>query len=337
MLQYLRSGDAAFLVDVPDEDDRCTRFLGKFQDGCRTLAHLHDAARRRVDILRRDGLYGVDDHQVGSRILDVRENLLQRRFARNEQVACLGMGDAVGTQLQLPCAFFARNVQHLLVREPEYRLKHQRRLSDARFPAYQRERALYQSAAQYAVQFVVTHVDALLLSRGDFVQPLRFRAYRFDAVRHMLGYGHFLAHHLFHKRVPLPARRTLACPFGRFLSAVGANIYGFFFRHDSLVGLSSYLCKDTKKRAVFLVFGRLSFGFRTARGGNRKRVFRKTTGRFSGFCTKTKIFCTNSARILVRKSVDAAGLKKVNAFLLSMPSSEVSDETSFDYIFVYYI
>ena len=59
------------------------------------------------------------------------------------------------------------------------------------------------------------------------------------------------------------------------------------------------------------------------------------TGRFTGFCTKTKIFCTNSAEGLVEKSGIFAGLKKVNAFLLSMPSPEFRPKLFFDYIFVY--
>lgn len=37
-----------------------------------------------------------------------------------------GMGDTVGAQFQLPCAFFARDIQHLLVREAEHCLKYQR-------------------------------------------------------------------------------------------------------------------------------------------------------------------------------------------------------------------
>ena len=164
VLQHLRSGNAAFFVDMTDQNNRCSCFFGEFQNRSRTLAHLYDAARRRVDVLRRDGLYRVDDDQIGSRILDVCENLFQRCFARYQQVVCFRMGDTVGAQFQLPCAFFARDIQHLLVREAEHCLKYQRRLSDARFTAYQRKRALYQPASQYAVQLVVAHVDALFFA-----------------------------------------------------------------------------------------------------------------------------------------------------------------------------
>ena len=46
VFQHLGARDAAFLVDVADEDDRRMRFLGKAQDAGGTLAHLGDAAGR---------------------------------------------------------------------------------------------------------------------------------------------------------------------------------------------------------------------------------------------------------------------------------------------------
>ena len=43
---------------------------------------------------------------------------------------------------------------------------------------------------------------------------------------------HFFPYHLFHIRVPHSARRTLAYPFGRVLSAVAAYINRLLFSHS---------------------------------------------------------------------------------------------------------
>ena len=40
MFQYLGAGYASFLIDMPDEDDRRMRFLGKAQDGGGTFPYL---------------------------------------------------------------------------------------------------------------------------------------------------------------------------------------------------------------------------------------------------------------------------------------------------------
>ena len=45
MFQYLRTGYAAFLIDMSDKDNRRMRFLGKAQDGGGTFPHLGDTAR----------------------------------------------------------------------------------------------------------------------------------------------------------------------------------------------------------------------------------------------------------------------------------------------------
>ena len=77
VFQHFRSGDASFLVDMSDEDDGRSCLFGELEDGCRTFAHLHDASRRRIDGFGRNGLYGVDDDQGGSCVLDVGEDLFQ--------------------------------------------------------------------------------------------------------------------------------------------------------------------------------------------------------------------------------------------------------------------
>ena len=55
MFQYLGAGYASFLIDMPDEDDRRMRFLGKAQDGGGTFPYLAilpgDDSRVSVEIV----------------------------------------------------------------------------------------------------------------------------------------------------------------------------------------------------------------------------------------------------------------------------------------------
>ena len=81
VLQYLGAGDAALLVDVADEYGGDIALLGELEQRGGTLTYLHDAAGRRLGRVGRDGLYGVDDDEVGLRLLDVCIDLLQRGLA----------------------------------------------------------------------------------------------------------------------------------------------------------------------------------------------------------------------------------------------------------------
>ena len=69
-------------------------------------------------------------------------------------------------------------------------------------------------------------------SREPDRRPIhRFALDRFQS-RKRTGSGYGLAHHLFYIRVPLTARRALANPFGRVLSAVAAYINRLLFSHS---------------------------------------------------------------------------------------------------------
>ena len=81
MLQNLRTCQRAFLGDVSYEYDRHAAGLGKAQQRAGTFAHLGDAACRRLYIFSSDGLYGVNNHEVGLHLLYVSEDGLQRRLA----------------------------------------------------------------------------------------------------------------------------------------------------------------------------------------------------------------------------------------------------------------
>ena len=78
VLQDLRSGEGPLLVDVADEDHGDATRLGEAEQRRGTLAHLRNAARRTLGLLGGDGLYGVDDDDLGFLLLDVVEDGLQR-------------------------------------------------------------------------------------------------------------------------------------------------------------------------------------------------------------------------------------------------------------------
>ena len=58
------AGYASFLINMPDEDNRRMRFLGKAQDGGGTFPYLGNSPRRRFKGFGRNRLYGVDDDDV---------------------------------------------------------------------------------------------------------------------------------------------------------------------------------------------------------------------------------------------------------------------------------
>ena len=72
VLERLRSGEAAVLRDVADEDGRDVLSLRGKQKLRGGLAHLPDAAGRRLELDREDGLNRVDDHE---RRLEARRSL----------------------------------------------------------------------------------------------------------------------------------------------------------------------------------------------------------------------------------------------------------------------
>ena len=112
------------------------------------------------------------------------------------------------------------------------RLEDEGGFPDTRFSAEEYQASRHQSATEHTIQFLIVHIDARLFASVDVVQGEWLALGRLQDGDAMLGYGRFLAHHLFGVGVPLSARRAFAHPFGRVLSAMGTNIYGFLFGHS---------------------------------------------------------------------------------------------------------
>ena len=77
MLQYLRTGQGALLVDMSYQYHRYVAALAETQQGRGTFTHLTHTAWTALHILRADSLDGVYDHQLWHHIPYVTEYLLQ--------------------------------------------------------------------------------------------------------------------------------------------------------------------------------------------------------------------------------------------------------------------
>ena len=86
VLEDARTGDAAVLGHVADEQGRQVGLLGDPDQRGRDRAHLRDAARPALDLGGGDGLHGVDDEQGGARGLDVPEDDAELRLIRDQEV-----------------------------------------------------------------------------------------------------------------------------------------------------------------------------------------------------------------------------------------------------------
>ena len=77
VLERLRPGEAAVLRDVADEEGRDVLPLGRKQQLRRRLAHLADAAGRRLELQREDRLDRVDDDERRLEPGDLLEDALE--------------------------------------------------------------------------------------------------------------------------------------------------------------------------------------------------------------------------------------------------------------------
>ena len=204
MFQYFGAGNAALLVDVTYEQHRGVRFFGKFQYGCGTFSDLGNASRGRFDVLRRDGLYGVDNDNLGLYLAYVGEYLFESRLAHDVAIGIVPL-QAVGPHFQLASTLFARDIKDLFPRKAQNRLQDKRRFPDTGFPAYQYHGAGNEAAPQNAVELIVVQVDAFLLCHRNVVELLWFGTSRFGVEGSILCCCRFGTDYLLDIAVPFSA------------------------------------------------------------------------------------------------------------------------------------
>ena len=136
MFQHLRPGNTPFLIDMADQKDRCAALLRIFQNSRTALAYLRNTSGRRFDHLRINGLYRVDNQEVGLNVLGLYKYLFEIGLTENETIWIL-VRDAVGTEFQLATALLAGDVKRAESLQPQNGLQDEGRFPDTRFPADQ--------------------------------------------------------------------------------------------------------------------------------------------------------------------------------------------------------
>src|SRR4029434_10430685 len=154
MLQRLRPRKVAVFGDVADQNRRdVLPFRGK-QELRGGFAHLPDAARRRLELDRKDRLYRIDDDQSGLETRDFFEDAFDARFRKQVEGRCTD-AEPVAAALDLVLGFLARGIKDWsnVSGEMGCRLQQQRGFADARVATQQYERTPHDAAAEYAIEF----------------------------------------------------------------------------------------------------------------------------------------------------------------------------------------
>src|SRR5437762_5931760 len=100
MLERFRAGEVPVLRYVPDEERRDVLPLGFEEQLRRRLAHLPDAAGRRLEFQGEDCLNRIDDHQCRFDPRDLVENPFETRL-REEIERRITDGEALAARLDL--------------------------------------------------------------------------------------------------------------------------------------------------------------------------------------------------------------------------------------------
>ena len=147
-----------------NEQDGDSPTLSISQEAGRTLAYLGQAAGRGLHALGLDGLYGVDDHEVGLHLLNMLVDFLERSLAEDiERRGIAGvLRETLGTQLDLACTLLAADIEHTAFGQAQHRLQDERALADTRLATQQHQAAMHQTASQDAVQLGIVHVHTRL-------------------------------------------------------------------------------------------------------------------------------------------------------------------------------
>ena len=173
VLERLRPGEAAVFRDVPDEKRRNVLPLGGEQQLRRRLAHLADAAGRRLELEREHRLHRIDDDERRLDARDLFEDALEAGFGQQIQRR-LADRQPLAARFDLVLGFLARAVEHRpdRARHVRRRLQQQRRLADARLAAEQHQRSGHDAAAEHAIELVdAGRQPRVLLDLDVRVQP----------------------------------------------------------------------------------------------------------------------------------------------------------------------
>ena len=230
VLQNLRSGDRAFLIDVADDKRGDIHGFCKLHHRHGAVFHLTDAAGRGGDVVIVHRLYRVNDQNIRFQILHALCNGVDIRFCKDEKIVTR-YAEPLRAHFKLALAFLTGHIQDLRVRDIAAYLQQQRGFSDAGRAADQYERAANSAAAENAVHF--RHAGG----KTNFFLVVKLCNGLRDAPARSgdLYGGAFCCSTAgrcggcFHDRVPRAARRAAAEPFSGFIAAFRAEKHTFGF------------------------------------------------------------------------------------------------------------
>ena len=140
VLEHARAGDRALLRHVADEQHDHAALLGESRQLRRAFAHLRDAAGRRRERFRVDGLDRVDDDDLRRRRVDRGDDRLELHFGQQLDRR-VDESETLRAQRDLLGGFLAGDVQRpVRGAQRRTRLQQQRRLADAGIAAEQDRR-----------------------------------------------------------------------------------------------------------------------------------------------------------------------------------------------------
>ena len=231
MFQNLRSRDCSLFGNVAYDENWNAAAFGIFEQRCGTFANLRHTPCRRVDKVGVHRLNRVDDHHVGTYLVNLRHDVFEQCL-RVDDALLVADADTLGTQFDLLCRLLARDIQRLQSVVRQGYLQRQRRFADTGFATEQNQRACHNSAAQHTIDLAIARIDALRGAALDFGYALRTRCrYRF-ACNSRRNRAALFGYNLFGKRVPCSARWAFAEPLGCLETALATKICLFDLCHD---------------------------------------------------------------------------------------------------------
>jgi len=153
MLEQSRPRDRAVLRDVADHERGAVGALGKGHQCGRALAHLADAAGKRLDLGHGHGLDRVDDERSRPQRFERGQDRVEVGFGEEQQF--VGGAQAERAHLGLRGGLFAADVNDralALGRQPRRDLQQQGRLARSGRAAHQDQAARHDAAAEQCVE-----------------------------------------------------------------------------------------------------------------------------------------------------------------------------------------
>ena len=236
VLQHPRSGQAALLGDMADEDHAATALLGEARQLRRALPDLSHRARRGLQCIRPHGLDRVDHCHGGPQRDQGSQCFFEVDLGQQLHAPDIKL-QAPRAQRDLLAGFLAGHVKHVCAGLGHARqgLQQQGRLADAGVAADQYHAARHQPAAQHAIEFLDARGLARFFARTDLGQ--RQNAGRTSRHGEVASRRRSRFDHRLDQSVPLPTTGALTLPLRRTGAALGAGILRLGLCHQLVFNL----------------------------------------------------------------------------------------------------